>query len=392
MKLFALVQLAFNGILAIPADREFQVVNDAESHDKIRIKRSSESSGTETLMAEIKTVDDSFCAVPKFPLAKNIDCTDKLTTGEYCDHMCGGTTVRSTCAESYEEAFGLKIYTGRVLMFDNECIIKVVERESRVIGFSAIAESRDKCKEYVETSVAPKLEEKLLQKCSNECEVKIECDCQEVKRKRRSTHVQFDISLGLTVMALNEEVVAEVTVEDIQKTTEEVITEQEDSDVELVVSQVKIDTEDIEVKTEIIQPVMEKPEVQEETEERIEDGVSEDKSAKITEDEIDERIQEAVEDATAPLEDKIDSLEDENLDLFVKIKLLENEMKVMESNFEDINSKMRKNQLYHILQNGQSQSEMINVKTEMTNLKTKVGQIMTDLYDGFFNNFGQIFQ
>ena len=381
MKLFALTQFAFNGMLATALNRESQVISNDLSHDQIRLKRSGDSSGTETLMAELKT-EDGFCSVPNFPLAKNVDCNGKLETGEYCDHVCGETTVRSSCAETYEEVFGLRIYTGRVLMFDNECVINVVERESKVIGFSALAESRDKCKEYVETSVAPKLREKLLEKCSNECEVEIEGNCEEVKRRRRSNHIQFDISLDLTVTALKEEDVTEVTAEDIQQATEEVTTEKPDDDVELILNNVSIDTEEIEAKTEVVQPVVETPEESEETEEQNED--SEEEIETMTEGEIDEMIKQAVEEATTPLEDKIDTLENDNLDLFVKIKLLEDETKALESSFEEMNSKMKKNQLYNILQNGQAQ-------TEMMDLKSKVGQIMTDLYDGFFNHFGKLF-
>ena len=381
MKLFALTQFAFNGMLATALNRESQVISNDLSHDQIRLKRSGDSSGTETLMVELKT-EDVFCSVPNFPLAKNVDCNGKLETGEYCDHVCGETTVRSSCAETYEEVFGLRIYTGRVLMFNNECVINVVERESKVIGFSALAESRDKCKEYVETSVAPKLREKLLEKCSNECEVEIEGNCEEVKRRRRSNHIQFDISLDLTVTALKKEDVTEVTAEDIQHATEEVTTEKPDDDVELILNNVSIDTEEIEAKTEVVQPVVETPEESEETEEQNED--SEEEIETMTEDEIDEMIKQAVEDATVSLEDKIDTLENDNLDLFVKIKLLEDETKALESSFEEMNSKMKKNQLYNILQNGQAQ-------TEMMDLKTKVGQIMTDLYDGFFNHFGKLF-
>ena len=381
MKLFALTQFAFNGMLATALNRESQVISNDLSHDQIRLKRSGDSSGTETLMVELKT-EDVFCSVPNFPLAKNVDCNGKLETGEYCDHVCGETTVRSSCAETYEEVFGLRIYTGRVLMFDNECVINVVERESKVIGFSALAESRDKCKEYVETSVAPKLREKLLEKCSNECEVEIEGNCEEVKRRRRSNHIQFDISLDLTVTALKKEDVTEVTAEDIQHATEEVTTEKPDDDVELILNNVSIDTEEIEAKTEVVQPVVETPEDSEETEEQNED--SEEEIETMTEDEIDEMIKQAVEEATTPLEDKIDTLENDNLDLFVKIKLLEDETKALESTFEEMNSKMKKNQLYNILQNGQAQ-------TEMMDLKTKVGQIMTDLNDGFFNHFGKLF-
>ena len=384
MKLFVLLQIASNSILASTAHRDSQMVTDDQPRDRQLFKRSTETQESHQLMVEIKTVDDSFCSVPNFPLARNVDCSGKLATGNYCDHLCGETTVRSTCAETYQEVFGVRIYTGRVLTFDNECAIKVVERESKVIGFSALAESRDKCKEYVETSVAPKLEEKLLEKCSNECEVKIEGECEEVKRKRRSNHLQFDVSLDLTVTALNEEDVTEVTLEDIQKATEEVTSDHEVGEVELTLSQVSIENEDIEVKTEVIQPIVETPEDEEDqTEEKPED--SEDENEEMTEDEIDEAIKVAVEEATAPLEDKIESLEDENLDLFVKIKLMEDDTKTLEANFEEMNSKMRKNQLYNILQSGQSQSEMIN-------LKTKVDQIMTDLYDGFFNNFGKVFQ
>ena len=381
MKLFALTQFAFNGMLATALNRESQVISNDLSHDQIRLKRSGDSSGTETLMVELKT-EDVFCSVPNFPLAKNVDCNGKLETGEYCDHVCGETTVRSSCAETYEEVFGLRIYTGRVLMFDNECVINVVERESKVIGFSALAESRDKCKEYLETSVAPKLREKLLEKCSNECEVEIEGNCEEVKRRRRSNHIQFDISLDLTVTALKKEDVTEVTAEDIQHATEEVTTEKPDDDVELILNNVSIDTEEIEAKTEVVQPVVETPEDSEETEEQNED--SEEEIETMTEDEIDEMIKQAVEEATTPLEDKIDTLENDNLDLFVKIKLLEDETKALESSFKEMNSKMKKNQLYNILQNGQAQ-------TEMMDLKTKVGQIMTDLNDGFFNHFGKLF-
>ena len=381
MKLFALTQFAFNGMLATALNRESQVISNDLSHDQIRLKRSGDSSGTETLMVELKT-EDVFCSVPNFPLAKNVDCNGKLETGEYCDHVCGETTVRSSCAETYEEVFGLRIYTGRVLMFNNECVINIVERESKVVGFSALAESRDKCKEYVETSVAPKLREKLLEKCSNECEVEIEGNCEEVKRRRRSNHIQFDISLDLTVTALKNEDVTEVTAEDIQQATEEVTTEKPDDDVELILNNVSIDTEEIEAKTEVVQPVVKTPEESEETEEQNED--SEEEIETMTEGEIDEMIKQAVEDATAPLEDKIDTLEDDNLDLFVKIKLLEDETKALESSFKEMNSKMKKNQLYNILQNGQAQ-------TEMMDLKTKVGQIMTDLYDGFFNHFGKLF-
>ena len=384
MKFFALLQLASNGILASPTKRDSHLFIGDQSNVQQRIKRSTDNLESHQLMLEIETVDDSFCSVPNFPLAQNIDCTGKLATGKYCDHVCGENTVRSTCAETYQEVFGVRIYTGRVLTFDNECVIKVVERETKVIGFSALAESRDKCKEYVETSVVPKLEEKLLEKCSNECEVKIEGECEEVKRKRRSNHLQFDVSLDLTVTALNEEDVTEVTVEDIQKATEEVTHDQEVGDVELTLSQVSIETEDIEVKTEVIQPIVETPEEDEDEPEEQEKD-SEDENEAKTEDEIDEAIKQAVEEATAPLEDKIESLEDENLDLFVKIKLMEDETKTLEANFEEMNSKMRKNQLYNILQSGQSQSEMMN-------LKTKVEQIMTDLYDGFFNNFGKVFQ
>ena len=383
MKIFVFLQLASNSILTSPTQRDSKVITDDQSRVQKQFKRSTDTLESHQLLVEIKTVDDSFCSVPNFPLARNIDCTGKLATGKYCEHVCGETNVRSTCAETYQEVFGVRIYTGRVLTFDNECAIEVVERESKVIGFSALAESRDKCKEYIETSVVPKLEEKLLEKCSNECEVKIEGECEEVKRKRRSNHLQFDVSLDLTVMALNEEDVTEVTVEDIQKAAEEVTGDHDDGDVELTLSQVSIETEDIEVKTEVIQPIVETPDEDEDETEEQED--SEDKHKGKTEDEIDETIREAVEEATAPFQDKIDSLEDENLNLFVKIKLMEDETKTLEANFEEMNSKMRKNQLYNILQSGQSQSEIMN-------LKTKVDQIMTDLYDGFFNNFGKVFQ
>ena len=302
------------------------------------------------------------CSVPSFPFAKNIDCTGPLKPGTYCDHQCGDVAVRSTCNTVFIDAFGFRINTGKVkLSFDNECIIKIVEQKTSISGIKTIAQSEDECVEYINKEVAPKILEKLLAKCDGVCEIDFNAECEEPKRRRRSNHIEFNVNMDLTVTGPDG--VEEVTSDDIAEATD---------DMEIVADTIEVASEPATEKIETITPKI----VVKETED-AEDDDTEDNNQESSELTM-ESVEELFHDLSHDLEEKIETLENENLDLLVKIKLMDDHTEDLEKTIDNFESKMKKNQLYAIVRDGQTQSEMMN-------LKNTIDQIIFDVYQGIFS-------
>ena len=77
-------------------------------------------------------------------------------------------------------------------------------------------------------------------------------------------------------------------------------------------------------------------------------------------------------------EEKMETLENENLDLLVKIKQMDDNALALEDTIRTFESKMKKNRFYSFMQNSQTQTDMIN-------MKNTIDQLITDFYHGLFS-------
>ena len=318
------------------------------------------------ITATVHMVDGIYCSTPSFPLAKNIDCNGPLKTGTYCDHKCGDVTVRSTCNTVLYEVFGVKINTGTVeLIFDNECIIKVVEQKTSISGIKTIAKSEGECIDYINEEVAPKIREKLLSKCDGDCEIDFDAECEEPKRRRRSNHIEFNVNMDLTVTGANG--VQEITSDDIAEAT---------GDVDVFADTIEVASEPATEKIETIAPEL----IVAEVGDGVEDGSDDEPEDTNTADgELTvELVEELFHDLSHELEEKMETLENENLDLLVKIKLMDDNAVALENTIKTFESKIKKNRFYSFMQNSQTQ-------TDMMNMKNTIDQLITDVYHGIFS-------
>ena len=309
------------------------------------------------ISATVQMVDGIYCSKPSFPFARNIDCNGPLRPGTHCDHQCGGVSVRSTCHSILTEAFGLKINTGKVkLTFDKECIIKIVEQKTSISGIKTIAQSEDECVDYINTEVAPKIREKLMSKCDGVCEVDFNAQCNEPKRRRRSDHIEFNVNMDLTVKGADG--VKEVTSDDITAVT---------GDMEINADTIEVASEPATEKIEKIAPKIIVDEENAETEKPVEKpDVGIDSVNGLTKEDVEKLFG----DLNHDLENKVKELENENLELLVKIKLMEDNTDALENTVESFESKMKKTRLLSIVQNSQTQNDMMNMKKAIDQIIT----------------------
>ena len=316
------------------------------------------------ITATVHMLDGIHCSTPSFPLVKNIDCNGPLKSGSHCDHKCGDVTVRSTCNKVLHEVFGVTINTGTVeLTFDNECIIKVVKQKTSISGMKTIAESEGECIDYIKEKVASKIREKLLSKCDGDCEIDCDVGCEEPKRRRRSNHIEFNVNMDLTVTGANG--VEEITSDDIAEAT---------GDVEVFADSIEVASEPATEKIETIAPEI----IVEEA-----DGEGEDDTEGENEDVSDgeltvEFVEELFHDLSHEFEEKMETLENENLDLLVKIKQMDDNALALEDTIRTFESKMKKNRFYSFMQNSQTQTDMIN-------MKNTIDRLITDFYHGLLS-------